>query len=121
MSYVDGYVLPVPKKKLPDYLKLARRAGKIWVEHGALEYRESVGEDMRIKGCTSFLDGTEVEKGETIIFAFVVYKSRAHRDKVNAKVMKDPRITKGLDMSNIPFDMKRMLYGGFKTVVKYSK
>ena len=118
MSYVDGFVLPVPKKNLKAYAKMAAHAGKIWKEHGALEYRECVGDDLNIKFGMPFPKGIKVTKGETVVFAWIVYKSKAHRDKVNAKVMKDPRLGQGMDMKKMPFDVKRMLYGGFKVLVE---
>lgn len=117
MSYVDGYVLPVPKKNLRQYRSMARKAGKIWREHGALEYRECVGDDLSVKMVTPFPRSVNMKRGETVIFAWVVFKSRAHRDRVNAKVMKDPRLTATMDAKSMPFDMKRMVYGGFKILV----
>jgi uncharacterized protein YbaA (DUF1428 family) len=119
MSYVDGYVLPVPTKKLKEYQRIAQKAGKIWKEHGALEYKECAGDDMNVKFGVPFPKTMNVKKGETVIFAFVVFKSRAHRDKVNAKVMKDKRLTEAMDASKMPFDCKRMVYGGFKTIVDF--
>lgn len=117
MSYVDGYVLPVPAKKVDVYRKIASKAGRIWKEHGALEYKECVAEDTKPEFGVPFSKNMKLKNGETVIFAFVVFKSRAHRDKVNAKVMKDPRLTEGMDPKEMPFDMKRMVYGGFKTIV----
>ena len=116
--YVDGYVLPVPKRKLAAYTRMAKKAGRIWIEHGALEYRECVGDDFSSKFCPPFTKGIKTKPGETVVFAYVVYKSRAHRDKVNALAMKDPRTSEMCDPDDIPFDPKRMLYGGFKTIVK---
>ena len=116
MSYVDGYVLPVPKDKISAYRRLARQAGTIWREHGALEYRECVGDDLEIDGMLSFPQGIQAQPGETIIFAWIVFRSKAHRDRVNAKVMQDPRLA-NMDPQTMPFDCKRMLYGGFKTLV----
>jgi uncharacterized protein YbaA (DUF1428 family) len=117
MSYVDGFVLPVPKKNLPAYARIARKAGKIWREHGALEYRECVGDDLDVKGGPlPFPRMVKLKPGETAVFAWIVYKSRAHRDKVNAKVMKDPRLAQ-MDPKSMPFDCKRMAYGGFKVLV----
>jgi uncharacterized protein YbaA (DUF1428 family) len=115
--YVDGFVLPVPKKNLEAYRGIAQKAGKVWREHGALEYRECVGEDLKIKGMTGFPSRIKTKPNETVVFSWIVYKSRAHRDRVNAKVMKDPRLTKMMDPKTMPFDMKRMLYGGFKVIV----
>lgn len=121
MRYVDGYVLPVPKKKLEAYRRLAQAAGKIWREHGALQYVESVGDDLNVKFGTPFRRAIELKPGETIIFAWIVFKSRAHRDSVNAKVMKDPRLAKMMenmvDSKSKLFDHKRMVYGGFKIIV----
>ena len=117
MPYVDGFVVPVPKKKLAAYMTMARKASKIWKEHGALEYRECAGDDLAVKGMTPFTKLFPVKTGETIVFSYVVYKSRAHRDKVNAKIMKDPRIHALCTPENTPFDFTRMGYGGFKVVV----
>ena len=116
-QYVDGFVLPVPKKNLDAYRKIAQLAGKIWREHGALDYRECVADDMDVKVGVPFTRGIKVKAGETVVFAWIVYKSRAHRDRVNAKVMKDPRLTEGMDMKKMPFDCNRMIYGGFKVLV----
>jgi uncharacterized protein YbaA (DUF1428 family) len=116
MSYVDGYVLPVQKKHLAAYKSLARKAGKIWRECGALDYRECVGDDLATKFGMPFPKLVKPRAGETVVFSWVVFKSRAHRDKVNAKVMADKRLQK---MPKImPFDPKRMTYGGFKTMVE---
>jgi uncharacterized protein YbaA (DUF1428 family) len=117
MHYVDGYVLPVPKKKLQVYRRMAQLAAKVWRDHGALEYRETVGDDLNVKWGVPFPKTLKVKPGETVVFAWVVFKSRAHRDRVNAKVMKDKRLTESMDMSSMPFDCKRMVYGGFKTLV----
>lgn len=117
-NYVDGFVLPVPKKNIAAYTRIAKQASKIWKEHGALDYKECVGEDLDSKFCLSFPKGIKSKSGETIVFAYIVYKSRAHRDKVNTAVMKDPRINEMCDPKNMPFDCKRMLYGGFKAIVE---
>lgn len=117
MAYVDGYVLPVPKRNLDRYRRIAQRAGKIWREHGALEYRECAGDDLKVKWTATFPKRFRAKPGETIVFAWVVYKSRAHRDRVNAKVLKDPRLTQMMDPKAMPFDAKRMVYGGFKVMV----
>ncbi len=117
MHYVDGFVIPIPKRKLDVYRRLARKAGKVWREHGALEYRECVGDDLDIKGVKTFPRQIRPKPGETVLFSWIVYKSRSHRDKVNAKVMKDPRLATMMDPKAMPFDMKRMVYGGFKTLV----
>ena len=117
MKYVDGFVLPVPKKNLPAYRRMAQKAGKIWREHGALDYKECAGDDLNVKMGVPFPKQMKVKPGETIVFAYIVYKSRAHRDKVNAKVMKDPRLADCCDSKSMPFDCKRMVYGGFKVLV----
>ena len=113
--YVDGFVLCVPNKSVAAYRRMARKAGKIWREHGALEYRECAGEDLAVKMGTPFPRLARARRGETVFFSWIVYRSRAHRDRVNAKVMADPRMqpTPG----PMPFDMKRMAYGGFEAVV----
>ena len=116
MPYVDGFVLPVPKKKLKAYQKMAETAGKIWKEHGALEYRECVGDDLDVKFGVPFGKSVKLKKGETVVFSWIVYKNRAHRDKVNAKVMKDPRLN-DFDPKSMPFDMKKMSMGGFTVLV----
>ena len=115
MSYVDGFVLPLPKKNLAAYRRISRAAGKVWREHGALEYLECAGDDLSHKGVVPFTKIMKLKPGETVIFAFIVFKSRAHRDRVNAKVMKDPRLANM--PKTMPFDVKRMVYGGFKVVV----
>jgi uncharacterized protein YbaA (DUF1428 family) len=117
MAYVDGFIVPVPKKKLAAYRRLARLAAKVWREHGALEYRECVADDVKRGKLTSFPRSVKLKPSETVIFAWIVYKSRAHRDRVNAKVMKDPRFA-GMDMKTMPFDGKRMFFGGFKVMVE---
>ncbi len=117
MAYVDGYVLPVPTKHLGTYRRLAEIAGKVWREHGALEYRECVGDDLAVKMLLPFPRAMKIKRGETVIFSWVVFKSRAQRDRVNAKVMKDPRIAASMKNAPMPFDMKRMMYGGFKVLV----
>ncbi len=116
--YVDGFVLPIPTRNLPAYRRMAKGASKIWREHGALEYRECVGDDLNVKFGLPFLRGLKTKPGETVVFAYIVYKSRAHRDRVNARVMKDPRIQALCDPDAMPFDCARMLYGGFKTLVE---
>jgi uncharacterized protein YbaA (DUF1428 family) len=118
MQYVDGFIVPVPKKKLAAYKALARTASKVWREHGALDYRECVAEDVKPGKWTSFPQSVKLKPGETVVFSWITYKSRKHRDRVNAKVMKDPRIA-NLDMKSMPFDGKRMIYGGFETIVKF--
>jgi uncharacterized protein YbaA (DUF1428 family) len=118
MKYVDGYVLPVPKKNLPAYRRMARKSGKIWREHGALEYRECAGDDLDVKFGVPFTRQMKAKPGETVVFAWIVFKSRADRDRVNAKVMKDPRLAEMMDLKAMPFDCKRMVYGGFKILVE---
>ena len=115
--YVDGFVIPVPKRNLESYRRMARKAGKVWIEHGALEYRECVGDDLKVKGVAPFTRAARAKSGETVFFSWIVYKSRAHRDRVNAKVMKDPRTTTMMEGKAMPFDGKRMVYGGFRTLV----
>ncbi|MFO0699571.1 MAG: DUF1428 domain-containing protein [Nitrospira sp.] len=117
MHYVDGFVLVVPKKSLNAYVQMAKKAGKIWREHGALEYRECIGEDLNVKWGLSFPRLAKLKSGETVVFSWIVYKSRSHRDHVNAKVMKDPRIKGLCTEKSMPFDMKRMSHGGFKVAV----
>jgi len=117
IMYVDGYVLPIPIENLKNYASMAKKAGKIWREHGALEYRECVGDDLAIPGVTPFAKGLKLKEGETVIFAWIVYKSRADRDRVNAKVMADPRMNKICDPKNMPFNVKRMVCGGFKVLI----
>jgi uncharacterized protein YbaA (DUF1428 family) len=117
MNYVDGFVLPVPKKNLAAYIRMAKKASKIFQELGAIEYRECVGDDLNVKMALPFPRGIKIKPGETVVFSYIVYKSRAHRDKVNTKIMKDPRIAALCNGKNMPFDPKRMLYGGFKVVV----
>lgn len=115
--YVDGYVLPVPKKHIQAYRRIAQKAGRVWRDHGALEVRECVGDDLKVKMGTAFPRLARVKPGETVVFSWVVFKSRAHRDRVNAKVMKDPRLAKMMDPKAMPVDPKRMVYGGFKVLV----
>lgn len=118
MKYVDGFVLPVPTKHLKSYKSIATNAGKVWMEHGALQYMECVGEDLKDTGYSlPFPKMVKPKPGETIFFSFIVYKSRAHRDSVNKKVMADPRIK--CDEKNMPFDCKRMAYGGFEALVQF--
>jgi uncharacterized protein YbaA (DUF1428 family) len=117
MRYVDGFVLPVPKKNLQAYRRMSESAGKIWREHGAVQYVEAVGDDLDVKMGVSFTRTIKLKPGETVVFSFIVFKSRAHRDRVNAKVMKDPRINKMMEKGPMPFDVKRMVYGGFKMLI----
>jgi len=117
MSYVDGFVLPVPKKKLEAYRKMAQQAGKVWREHGAVAFVECAADDVKPGKRTSFPQSVKLKAGETVMFSYIVFKSRAHRDRVNAKVMKDPRLENMMDPKAMPFDAKRMIYGGFKSLV----
>jgi len=115
-QYVDGFVVPVPEEKLPAYLAMARKAGKIWMEYGALEYRECVADDVKPGKRTSFPQSVKLKEGEVVVFSWIVYKSRKQRDTINAKVMSDPRLP--MDPTTMPFDGKRMFWGGFNTIVK---
>lgn len=118
MSYVDGFVVPVPKKKVAVYKALARKCGKVWREHGALDYMECIADDVSWGKRTSFPRSVKMNrKTETVFFSYIVYKSRKHRDQVMAKVMKDKRLQSMMDPKNHPFDAKRMIWGGFKVVV----
>ena len=117
MAYVDGFVTPVPKKNLTAYRRIAKKAGEVWRDHGALEYVECVADDVKKGKLTSFPQSVKLKRGETVIFSWVVYKSRAHRDRVLAKVMKDPRLADMMDPAAMPFDSKRMFWGGFKVMV----
>jgi uncharacterized protein YbaA (DUF1428 family) len=126
--YVDGYVLPVPKKNVAAYRRMAQKAGKVWKDHGALEYRECVGDDLqtvvtekgmkKARGVPPFAQSVRAKSGETVVFSWIVFRSRADRDRVNAKVMKDPRIAAMMEDEKMPFDVKRMLYGGFRVIVE---
>jgi uncharacterized protein YbaA (DUF1428 family) len=117
MRYVDGFVLPVPEKNLKAYRSMSQKAGKIWKEHGALEYLEALGDDLEVKFGLPFTKLAKPKPGEVVLFSFIVYKSRAHRDKVNATVMSDPRMNQMVKDGQMPFDVKRMAYGGFKGLV----
>jgi uncharacterized protein YbaA (DUF1428 family) len=116
MKYVDGYVLPVPKKNLKTYLRMARMGEKVWRKHGALDYKECVGDDLKTKWGTPFPRMMKLKPGETVVFSYIVFKSRAHRDQVNAKVMKE--MENMCESKDMPFDVKRMVYGGFKVLVE---
>ena len=116
--YTDGFVIPVPRRNIAAYKRLAQKACKIWLEYGALDYKECVGDDLNIKFATPFPRAFKIKPGETVVFSWIVYKSRAHRDQVNKKIMKDKRIAAMCDEKNAPFDMKRMVYGGFKVLVE---
>ena len=118
MAYVDGFVIPVPKKKVQAYRRMSQKCGKVWKEHGALEFRECVSDDVKVGEWTSFPRSVKLKKSETVVFSWIIYKSRAHRDKVMAKVMKDPRIAKMMQNGTPPFDPKRMIFGGFKLIVQ---
>jgi uncharacterized protein YbaA (DUF1428 family) len=118
VRYVDGYVLPVPKKNVAAYRRMAQKAGKVWRDHGALEYMECVADDVKPGKHTSFPQSVKLKVGETVVFAYIVYKSRAERDRINAKVMKDPRLANMMDPKSMPFDGKRMFWGGFKVLVE---
>jgi len=117
MRYVDGFVLPVPRKKLQAYRRMAMKAGKVWMDHGALHYAECVADDVKSGKLTSFPRSVKLKPGEVVLFSWIMFKSRSHRDRVNAKVMKDPRLADMMDPKAMPFDMKRMIYGGFKVIV----
>ncbi len=118
MPYVDGFVIPVPKKKLAAYVRMAKKVGKVSREHGALDYREWVAEDVKVGKRTSFPRAVKLKPGETVVFAWITYKSRAHRDRVNAKVAADPRLKSIMAGEAMPFDGKRLMYGGFESLVK---
>lgn len=117
--YVDGFVIPVPKKNLAAYRRMARKAGRIWREHGALSFTETVAEDLKPEGVVPFARAVKTKPGEVVVFSWTVFKSRAHRDRVNARVMVDPRIGPMMDPKAMPFDAKRMLYGGFSVLVDF--
>lgn len=117
MSYVDGFVVPVPRRNIAAYRRMSQKAGKVWREYGALEYKEWVGDDVKPGKVTSFPQSVKLKSGEVVVFAWIVYKSRADRDRINAKVMKDPRLASMMDPKAMPFDGKRMFYGGFKKLV----
>jgi uncharacterized protein YbaA (DUF1428 family) len=117
MSYVDGFVVPVPRKNMAAYVKLARRAGKVWLEHGALSYFECVGDDVPVGKTTSFTRAVKLKDDEVVVFSYITYKSRKQRDAVIKKVMADPRLADMMEPKNTPFDARRMIYGGFKQVV----
>lgn len=117
MNYVDGFVIPVPKKHLNAYLRMARKAGEVWMDHGALEYRECVADDLNVKMGVKFTTLLKTKSSETVVFSWIVFKSRTARDRINAKVMKDPRLAKMMDPKTMPFDCNRMSYGGFKAMV----
>ena len=117
MAYVDGFIVPVPKKNMKAYLAIAKKAGKVWKDHGALDYKECVADDVKVGKWTSFPRSVKLKKSETVMFSYIVYKSRKDRDKVLAKVMKDKRLAAMMDPKKMPFDARRMIYGGFKVSV----
>jgi uncharacterized protein YbaA (DUF1428 family) len=116
-KYVDGFLLPLPKKNVEAYRRMSQKAGKVWRELGALDYVECIGDDLDVKMGASFRKQARARPGETVVFSWIAYKSKAHRDRVNAKVMKDPRIASMMNDKSMPFDVKRMAYGGFKVIV----
>jgi uncharacterized protein YbaA (DUF1428 family) len=118
-AYVDGFVIPIPKRNLPRYRRIARAAGKVWMEYGAVEYRECVADDLSAKGITSFKQLLKLKPGETALFSWIVYRSKADRKRVNARVMKDARILAMMREDDNPFDNRRMAYGGFQTLVEF--
>ena len=118
MAYIDGFVLPVPKQKVEAYRRLARKAGKIWKEYGALEYVECIADDVLPGKRTSFPRSVKLKADEVVVFSYIVFKSRAQRDRINAQVMNDPRLA-GMDTKTLPFDGKRMFWGGFKPIVSF--
>lgn len=118
MRYVDGFVVPVPKKNLQAYRAMAKKAGKVWKEYGALEYIECVADDVKPGKLTSFPQSVKLKPDEVVVFSWIVYKSRAQRDRINKKVMADPRLKSMMDPKDVPFDAKRMFYGGFKSIVE---
>lgn len=118
MPYVDGFVLPVPTANLAAYRRMAKMAGAVWREHGALAYNECIADDVKPGKVTSFPQSVKLKEGETVVFAWIVYKSRKDRDRINAKVMADPRLASMMDGKNMPFDGKRMFWGGFKTMIQ---
>ena len=117
-GYVDGFVIPVPKRKVAAYRRIARTAGKVWRDHGALDYVECIGDDVKPGKLTSFPQAVKLKPGEVVWFSWILYRSRAHRDRVNARVMKDPRLAEMMDPRAMPFDGKRMFWGGFKVAVR---
>lgn len=117
MSYVDGFVLPIPSKNMAAYRKMAKLAGKVWREHGALEYKECIADDVKPGKHTSFPQSVKLKAGEVVVFSYIVYKSKADRNRINKKVMADPRLAAMMDPKTMPFDGKRMFWGGFKVFV----
>jgi uncharacterized protein YbaA (DUF1428 family) len=119
MHYVDGFVLPVPRKKLAAYRRMAQLGGKVWREYGALQYVECVADDVKPGKWTSFPQSVKLKRGEVVVFSFIVYKSRRQRDRIMAKIMKEPRFKKYMDPKKMPFDGRRMFWGGFKAIVEF--
>jgi uncharacterized protein YbaA (DUF1428 family) len=117
MAYVDGFIVPVPKKNIEAYRRIARKAGKVWRDHGALDFKECVADDVKKGKWTSFPRSVKLKPNETVVFSWITYKSRAHRDRVMANVMKDKRLANMMDPKAMPFDAKRMIFGGFKVIV----
>jgi uncharacterized protein YbaA (DUF1428 family) len=117
MPYVDGFIVAVPKKNLQAYVRMARKSGKVWRDHGALDYREWVADDVKVGKRTSFPRSVKLKPDETVVFSWIAYKSRAHRDRVNKKVMADKRLADMMNPKTLPFDAKRMIYGGFESLV----
>ena len=117
MSYVDGFVLPIPKKQLPAYRRMARRAGRVWREHGAVQYVECLADDVKPGKLTSFPQAVKLQRGEVVVFSWIVYKSRAQRDRILKKVMSDARLADMMDPKKLPFDGRRMFWGGFKPMI----
>ena len=118
MRYVDGFVVPVPKKNLKAYRNMSRKAGKLWKEYGALEYIECIADDVKPGKLTSFPQSVKLKADELVVFSWIVYKSRADRNRINKKVMADPRLAGMMDPKNVPFDSKRMIFGGFKSIIE---
>ena len=117
MSYVDGFVLPVKTERMAEYRKIAKLAGKVWREHGAIDYKECIADDVQPGRYTSFPQSVKLKKDETVVFSFIIYKTKADRNRINKKVMSDPRLAHMMDPKKMPFDLKRMFWGGFKTFV----
>ena len=117
--YVDGFVVPVPKNKLDAYRRMARKAGRVWIEHGALQFTECVADDVKPGKLTSFPQSVQLKDDEVVVFSWIVYASRAQRDRITAKVMADPRLAEMMNPANVPFDGKRMFWGGFKSIVEF--
>jgi len=118
MAYVDGFVVPVPKAQLGAYRAMARKAGRVWREHGAIDYHECVADDVTVGKRTSFPRSVKLQAGEVVVFSYIVYKSRRDRDRINQAVMADPRLKSMMDPKKMPFDGKRMFWGGFKSLVR---